>query len=397
VYRPVDCVLHTRSERERERGSRHHHFFFSAEKLVREQLQKLWFLSRVCKRVARAVEDDDEDDENWFYYRPPPPLIDRQSLEHLVDFIDNVDSHKVRITELRLSHVELSHPADSGLNVLSAFFARSDSTLTDVLLDECDFGRQEVACLVLEAFHTNRTITDLEIRSGVAHLEGTALGNSLADLMQKKAPQFKRLDLYLTELNVATIRASVHFNQHCERIETLKSLHLQRCGLGDEGIRLIVNALVGNTIMESLILTENSITAAGLPDITRMIESMPRLYTIYVERQPRSLCSWRHNPTLCHDITTNKVKCAKSARLSRQYQSSSVCQYHEQFDVQSAIEPCRSALDSSATNTTACNQHGAQDLAQGHYKVCHGRQQQCWSECHVQTVPGSTGVAGKAN
>jgi Leucine Rich repeat len=177
------------------------------------------------------------------------------------------------------------------LNVLSAFFARSDSTLTDVLLDECDFGRQEVACLVLEAFHTNRTITDLEIRSGVAHLEGTALGNSLADLMQKKAPQFKRLDLYLTELNVATIRASVHFNQHCERIETLKSLHLQRCGLGDEGIRLIVNALVGNTIMESLILTENSITAAGLPDITRIIESMPRLYTIYVERQPRSLCS----------------------------------------------------------------------------------------------------------
>jgi Leucine Rich repeat len=55
---------------------------------------------------------------------------------------------------------------------------------------------------------------------------------------------------------------------------TLKQLHLGGCYLEDDGIRLIADALVGNTTMDSLNINWNFITPVGLRDITRMIESM---------------------------------------------------------------------------------------------------------------------------
>jgi hypothetical protein len=97
---------------------------------------------------------------NGFYERP----VDRQSLQHLVDFLDNVASHEVVITALWLHNVTLiSDPSDGGLNILRDFLARSDTTLTNVTMDGCDFGSQEHASQLLTAFHTNRTVTDIKI------------------------------------------------------------------------------------------------------------------------------------------------------------------------------------------------------------------------------------------
>jgi hypothetical protein len=138
----------------------------------------------IAKRDTRCTNVDGYDD----------PPVDRQSLQHLVDFLDNVDSHKfVVIAELHLYHVLLfSDPSDVGLNVLTDFIGRSDTTLTRVVLWRCNFGSQEDASKLLPAFHTNRTITDLTIHQ-IRNLEGTAMGNSLSSLLQNML-QLQRLD-----------------------------------------------------------------------------------------------------------------------------------------------------------------------------------------------------------
>jgi hypothetical protein len=63
----------------------------------------------------------------WCYLPP----IDQQSLQHLVAFLENGDSHEVIITELELNNVDLvfDPSPDGGLNVLRDLFARSDATL----------------------------------------------------------------------------------------------------------------------------------------------------------------------------------------------------------------------------------------------------------------------------
>jgi hypothetical protein len=43
---------------------------------------------------------------NCYYSVVPQTHIDRRSLQHLVDFLDNVDSHEVVITELELFNVK---------------------------------------------------------------------------------------------------------------------------------------------------------------------------------------------------------------------------------------------------------------------------------------------------
>jgi hypothetical protein len=113
------------------------------------------------------------------------PPIERQSLQHLIDFLDNVESHEVAITELYFSDIELvSDPSpDGGLDVLKDFFGRSDTTVTKVALYWCKFGSTQDASQLLAAFHTNRIITDLAISHGVPNLEGAALGNSISGLM----------------------------------------------------------------------------------------------------------------------------------------------------------------------------------------------------------------------
>jgi Leucine Rich repeat len=199
--------------------------------------------------------------------------IDRRSLQHLVDFLDNRrDSQFAAITELTLDLIILgSDPSpDGGWSVLRDFFGRRDAaTLTKVTLDGCDFGTTENASQLFAAFHTNRTVTDINIYYGVANLSGAALGNCVYGLLQNM-PQLQSLNLYCTRLRLATIHA---FQPALRANRTLKELHLGSCDLGADGIRLLADTLVGNNTLELLNVRNNNITSACLVDITRMIES----------------------------------------------------------------------------------------------------------------------------
>jgi Leucine Rich repeat len=53
----------------------------------------------------------------------------------------------------------------------------------------------------------------------------------------------------------------------------LRESNLSQCGIGDKGIRLIADVLVGNAIMDKLDIGYNALTAVGLDDITRILES----------------------------------------------------------------------------------------------------------------------------
>jgi hypothetical protein len=225
------------------------------------------------------------------YHRLP---IDRHSVQHLVDFLDNHNNHhqnhhhlhhhhlhrntdKVAITELYFIGLELvSDPYDSGgLKALRDFFARSDTTITKVVLQRyCIFGSPKDAERLLAAFHTNRTIADLSI-CRIFNLEGFALGNTIFALM-RNMPRLQGLTV--AGMTVEAIRA---FQPALRTNRTLKRLGLVLVGINslDEGVRLLADALVGNTTMESLDILLYRVSFNALDDITRMIEST-RLQTI---------------------------------------------------------------------------------------------------------------------
>jgi Leucine Rich repeat len=238
-----------------------------------------------------------------------PSCLDRRSLQHLVDFIlDNSHHHHhhhhhragnaaaaqdeeeeeeeeeevIIVTELELANVRLvSDPSpDGGVNVLKDFFARaSDTTVTKIKFWSCDFGSVEDTLQLLAGLHSNRTVTDLEIRFGLVHLDGIALGKALAGCLSNMA-QLHRFSFHgypIRDLEVVRAMQPGLFQNANHR--TLKELNLSHCYMGDEGIHLIVDALVGNTIMDAVDLSYNAITDVGLVDITRLLEST-RLKTI---------------------------------------------------------------------------------------------------------------------
>jgi hypothetical protein len=149
----------------------------------------------------------------------------------------------------------------------------------------------------------------------------------------------------------------------------------------------------------------NDITSNGLCAITRMIV-LTLLQTIWFASASNGIFEDKDDSqifvsTLLQSKSSGQELPNNFPILDQEQQSSYPChQCQEQLDTQSAIEPCRFALGSSATatttaTTTACNQqHDAQDLAQGHHKVCH-RPQPCWNECDFETVPSPTDTAGK--
>jgi hypothetical protein len=201
------------------------------------------------------------------------PSIDRQSLEYMVHFLDeNSDSHQVVITELVLHHVALCFVPDGGLDVLQGFFSRSDTALTKVTLFNCSFGgNPEFASLLLAAFRSNGSVTDLTIRCNRHLRGGTALGAGLSGLLQNM-PQLQRLDCafsYFSPDNdgVMALQPGLRSNR------TLKELVLHYCGIQNAGLRLVVDALVGNAIIDVLDVSWNDITYRGLADVTRLIES----------------------------------------------------------------------------------------------------------------------------
>jgi hypothetical protein len=183
-----------------------------------------------------------------------PPMA-RFRLECLVDSLVILPSWT---TELQLDHFTLiSEPApDGGLNVLRDFFARSDNTmtLTSISLDVCDFGSAEDAWHLFSAFHTNRTVAEMYI-GPIANLDGAAFGTCLAGLFQNM-PQLQRLDCTDCVLRVEGVRA---FQPALQVNKTLKELILWDCSIGNDGFRLIADALVGgrNTTINLLDISSN--------------------------------------------------------------------------------------------------------------------------------------------
>jgi Leucine Rich repeat len=201
--------------------------------------------------------------------------IDRRSWQHLVDYLDDRDSHEV--TELGLDYCRLCRPVDSGWNVLRNFFSRSNTTLTKVTFwNYFHFGNQQDASLLLAAFQGNRTVSELSIGK-IVNIDGSALGSSLSGLLQNMT-QLHRLvccDVNLSD-SVSAMQPGLRSKQ------TLKELCLSACQLDDEALCLLADALVGNTTIEIFNISWNHITSAGLPHIMRLIESM-RLRKIDME------------------------------------------------------------------------------------------------------------------
>jgi Leucine Rich repeat len=207
-----------------------------------------------------------------------------RSLQYLFDYILFNDflgnsfggSHHEVITELELVQFKLSSkPSDGGLNVLTDFFARSDTSLTKVTLGWCDVGSRRDASQLLAAFHSNRTVTDLTIRH-VRNLQGAALCACLSGLLQNM-PQLHWLECglgYVDLYGEKRIRAGQR-DTGLDVNRTLKVLDLGRCDLRDDGIRIIADALVvgKNTTMDVLCVHYNGISSNGLPHITRILQS----------------------------------------------------------------------------------------------------------------------------
>jgi Leucine Rich repeat len=229
-------------------------------------------------------------------YNNLKPPVDRQSLQHLIDFLDNNNNNRadgeheddspeggaiVTITELKLHNIRLVEPSDGGLNVLKDFFSRSNTTplLTKVTLEWCSFGSQDDASQLLAAFHTNRTVTDLRFHRNHNIEGGAALGNALSALLQNTS-QLQRLNCersnhWFHSEGVRALQPGLRVNR------TLKELDLYLCNLRDTGVHLLADALVdGNTAIQVLDICGNDITANGLVPITRMIESMAQLETL---------------------------------------------------------------------------------------------------------------------
>jgi Ran GTPase-activating protein (RanGAP) involved in mRNA processing and transport len=121
---------------------------------------------------------------------------------------------------------------------------------------------------LLAAFQTKRTVTDLTIYR-IRNLEDVVLGSCLSALLQNM-PQLQRLDCYGNRLRVEGVRA---FQTTLQANRTLKQLNLAACWLEDAGICLLADALVGNTIIEVLNISQNKTTSVGLADIARLLES----------------------------------------------------------------------------------------------------------------------------
>jgi hypothetical protein len=250
--------------------------------------------------IAQDYFDDNDD-----------PRIDRRSWEHLIHVLEREQSSRGKKQpvkhHLKLKNVKLpgnwNYPSDGSLDVLRSFFARSDTTVTRVTLWECDFGTAQEASLLLAAFRTNRTVTDLCIK-GIDKLRGAAFGNSLSGLLQNMS-QLERLDSAFCDWDGLTLRALL---PGLRSNRTLKQLTLTGWWLRDEGMRLCADALVGNTTMEVMGFRYNYLTSNGLDDIMRMIESMPRLHTITIEEDNNSVfnnvdSAWRFVARLIKNTT----------------------------------------------------------------------------------------------
>jgi hypothetical protein len=214
------------------------------------------------------------------------------SLVGLQNFVvnkwDNTESYYHLVTELDFNEIRLiSQPSDGGLMYLRTFFARTDnSRLTAIRFDDCNFGTPEQAAHLFTVFHTNTTVTRMVIKGGAS-----APGSSLAGLMLNM-PQLQEVVYMNGTLSTADVRAFqpvLRENRNLKKLKLFASgsmyRHRRAGGIRDDGIRLIADALVGNTTMKVLDIGWNGITHVGLDAVTRILESA-QLESISLRQNP---------------------------------------------------------------------------------------------------------------
>jgi Leucine Rich repeat len=224
------------------------------------------------RRLLRQIQDDDDDENsdeehtNRLIIRDAT-FVDRQSLQYLVDFLqDDESTHDV--TELEL--LFFSFPLHGGLNVLCDFFA-NQTTLIAIRMEHCDFGSIHENLQLFAAMQRNRFVIDLNLNIDarrITDLRDAVLGNCISGFLLNM-PQLQRLGLAKTWLNAETVRA---FQPALRSNRYLKILDLSCCDLHDEGLCLVTDALVGNSTVDVLDIDVNEITPNGLTDITRLVK-----------------------------------------------------------------------------------------------------------------------------
>jgi hypothetical protein len=256
-----------------------------------------------------AVEDNDDEDENYsensddnrnnhnhcltiigYGYEE---TVDRNSLQYLVDFLDNrnsnEDSPPVAVTNLFLSGIYLLAPSDGGLNVLRRYLAGNDMTLTKISFNHCIFGDLHEYSQLLQALHTNRTITIIQIEGwGRGQLKSNNLGTAVGGLMINM-PQLQEVELSRIMLRSAGLRG---MQPGLRTNQALKRLKLVCCGLEDGSVGLLSDALVGNTTMESLELStfdQNVIDKSSTDGIIRMINTTQLQKILFSPRQTNDI------------------------------------------------------------------------------------------------------------
>jgi Leucine Rich repeat len=236
------------------------------------------------------------------------------------------------------------------------------------------------------------------------NLDGAAAGTCLSSLMQN-IPQLRRLycswnGLRLDE-GVRAMCPTLQVNR------TLRELSLFECDIGDEGICLLVDALVGNTTLKALYITwDNRITpAVAIACLTRLIEST-RLQTIRL---------WPNRRVFFNDAdaTQHFVK-----TLQHKY-----CSLQELLGIDARDFPgdedsqiaTFSSINNSLTRNRQLNrvnllltqqqqqQRNAAAISvmlkishKGNRQVCRDSQQR-GGQCHFQTFPSATDTVRKAS
>lgn len=159
------------------------------------------------------------------------------------------------------------------------------------------FGSTEQATQVLGAFHTNRTVTELRIRE-IHNLEGAALGHCLSGLLHHKTHPRTLACSSLMEAGVSALQPGLRSNQQ------LKELSLVLCRIGDKGLHLLLDSLVGNTTLEELDVTLNDFTSNGRCDAVMRLLECTKLRSIGLDPISAGGAFWQRLLHTLHRNTT---------------------------------------------------------------------------------------------
>jgi hypothetical protein len=242
-----------------------------------EQQQQQGIHPRILEPITRLLQqgggggDEGEDEGRQQEQQHRLVIFDagdvsRQSVQYLVDFLQGDSTQHQVVTELCIFGVRLLRPPDGGLNVMIGLFSNTTTlSKVTVMSTGSDFGTVDNLLQLFRAIETNRSITDLTIL-GFGDQQGTTLlGNCASGWLLNK--QRLTLRSYLSAENIRAMQPSLRSSRN------IKELCVSLCGLRDEGIRLIADALVGNTTMHAFDCSANQISPTGLPSITQLLES----------------------------------------------------------------------------------------------------------------------------